>query len=270
MSQRSGQGSGQGRITNLDAPKDSLEGWQPSVVPPLGFELSNPQKLACAFRLLADDGFSENLGGHITWTDRGDGSMWVNPWGLWWSELKASDLCRVDSEARVIEGKWDVTPAVQIHTELHRARPDAQVVIHNHPYWVTVLAALGYLPEIFHQTGCLYDEEMVLVDEYDGSIEDPQSGAQLAAAIGSAHVALLVNHGIIVTGENLELTVYRAASFERQCRLAYHVWLADRAPRLVEKDAREIMKKTLVNRAADIYWAGAVRQLLSRTPEVLR
>lgn len=258
------------RITPSDETSDTLAGWEPSVVPSLGVELSNPQKLACAFRLLADDGFSENLAGHITWTDRDDGSMWVNPWGLWWSELKASDLCRVDSEARVIEGKWDVTPAVQIHTELHRARPDAPVVIHNHPYWVTVLAALGELPEIFHQTGCLYDEEMVLVDEYDGSIEDPASGAQLAAAIGSARVAVLVNHGVVVTGENLELAVYRAASFERQCKLAYHVLLADRDARVVEKSVRGGMQQTLVERAADIYWAGAVRQLLAKTPDILQ
>jgi len=195
--------------------------------------------------------------------------MLVNPWGLWWSELKASDICRVDTKAKVIEGQWDVTPAVQIHTELHRARPDAQVVIHNHPYWVTVLAALGELPEIFHQTGCLFDEDMVLVDEYDGSIEDPESGAQLAAAIGQAHVAVLVNHGVIVMGENLEVAVYRAASFERQCRLAYHVLQAQRSPRVVETTIRSGMQQILIDRAADIYWAGAVRQLLKVTPEVL-
>ena len=254
--------------SSIPEPGDSLEGWQPTCVPDIGTPLSTPQKLACAFRLLADDGFSENLAGHITWTDRADGSMWVNPWGLWWSEVTASDLCRVDAEARVIEGKWDVTPAVQIHTELHRARPDANVIIHNHPYWITVLAALGELPQIFHQTGCLYDGDMILIDEYDGSIEDPQSGADLAAAIGSAPVAVLVNHGVIVTGETLELAVYRAASFERQCRLAYHVLLADREARVVEESTRKGMRQTLIERAAEIYWAGAVRQLLKRSPEV--
>lgn len=243
--------------------------WSPSVEPGIEIDLTNPQRLACAFRWLASDGFSENLAGHITWTDREDGSMWVNPWGLWWSELKASDLCRVDAEARVLEGRWDVTPAVQIHTELHRARADAQVVIHNHPYWVTVLAALGELPEIFHQTGCLFDGDMVLVDEYGGSIEDPESGAQLAAAIGNASVAVLVNHGVIVTAETIELAVYRAASFDRQCRLAYHVLQAQRDARVVEPSIRRDMQNTLVERAAKIYWEGAVRQLLKTAPDVL-
>ena len=77
--------------------------WGPSIVPPLGVELSHEQQLACAFRILDRDGFSENLAGHITWTDRDDTTMLVNPWGLWWSELAASDICRVDEGAEVIE-----------------------------------------------------------------------------------------------------------------------------------------------------------------------
>lgn len=84
-------------------------------------------------------------------------------------------MCRVDANGAVIEGKWDVTPAYHIHTELHRRRPDARVVIHNHPYYVTVLAAVGVLPMIAHQTGSLYDDDLSLVDEYDGEINDASS-----------------------------------------------------------------------------------------------
>ena len=60
-----------------------------------------------------------------------------------WQELTASDICVVDQDAKVVRGRWDVTPAIHIHTELHRVRHDARVVIHNHPYYVCVLAALG-------------------------------------------------------------------------------------------------------------------------------
>ena len=57
------------------------------------------------------------------------------------------------ARARVVRGRWDVTPAIHPHTELHRVRPDARVVVHNHPYYVSVIAALGTLPELVHQTG---------------------------------------------------------------------------------------------------------------------
>jgi ribulose-5-phosphate 4-epimerase/fuculose-1-phosphate aldolase len=244
--------------------------WEPSILPSIGVEMSREQRLACAFRHLDRINFCENLGGHITWADRDDGSMLVNPWGLWWAELSASDICRVSRDGNVIEGTWDVTPAIHIHTELHRSNPDARVVIHNHPYWVTVLAALGDLPEIFHQTGCLFHEEMIFIDEYDGTIEDAESGSALASAIGDHRVSLLANHGVIVTGDSLASAVYRAASFERQCRLAYDVLRSGQTPRPLPHSARQETHDILADRAPDIYWAGAVRQLLKADPGVLK
>lgn len=238
-------------------------------VPPLGVTLSPEQQLACAFRALASDGFSENLAGHITWVDRADGSMLANPWGLWWGEVSASDICRISVSGEVLQGSRDVTPAIHIHTELHQARPDAAVVVHNHPYWSTVLAALGELPEIFHQTGCLFHEEMVFVDEYDGTIETPEMGSALAAAIGDANVALLANHGVIAMGATLAEAVYRAGTFDRQCRLAYDVLRSGRSPRPVPHAERGPLQKTLVERAADVYWAGVVRRVVGSEPRVL-
>ncbi|OBH03756.1 hypothetical protein A5695_09840 [Mycobacterium sp. E1747] len=44
-----------------------LEVWAPSVVPPIGIDLSDEQALAVAFRHLAGIGFAENMAGHITW-----------------------------------------------------------------------------------------------------------------------------------------------------------------------------------------------------------
>ena len=233
--------------------------------------LSPRQQLACALRILANQQFAENLAGHITVLDGAgeENSMLVNPWGLWWSEVAAGDICRIDADGAVIEGEWRVTPAIHIHSELHRAQPANRVVIHNHPYWSTVLAALGHLPEIFHQTGCLFDGDMVFVDEYDGEIADPASGAALAEAVGGAPVALLANHGVLVCGATIEEAVYRAASFDRQCRLSYDVLLAQPGTAGLREDARAPMRQTLLDRAADIYWAGAVRALLRDDPSVL-
>ena len=47
--------------------------------------------------------------------------MWCNPWGVWPEEVRASQVIRLDAAGDVVEGDWDVTPAVFLHTELHRA-----------------------------------------------------------------------------------------------------------------------------------------------------
>jgi ribulose-5-phosphate 4-epimerase/fuculose-1-phosphate aldolase len=238
-------------------------------MPSAGPELTERQKLACAFRILAREGFIENISGHITMRDGTTDHLWVNPWGLWWEEVTASDLCRVDAEARVVEGKWDVTPAIHIHTQLHRRRPDIAVAVHNHPYHVTVLAALGLLPEMVNQTTAMFDGDLVFVDEYTGEVATAELGADLAGRIGSASVIVLANHGVIVTGSSVEEATYRAATIDRQCRLMYDVVTSGRPYTTMPVRLRKPMKASLLERGTDYYWGGAVRALLRDQPEVL-
>jgi len=249
--------------------RGGLSVWSPSVMPDLGVELSDEQAMAATFRVLDGEGFAENMAGHITWQRPGQTNMLVNPWGLWWAELSASDICEVDEDARVVNGRWDVTPAVHIHTELHRVRPDARVVIHNHPYHVSLLAALGQLPDLVHQTGSLFLDDICWVEEYAGEIDSPRLAADLAATIGDASVAILRNHGVIVTGENLAQATYRAASIDRVCRMTYDVLVSGREPLQMNTAAMVGMKESLLERAADVYWAGAVRSVLRADPTVL-
>jgi ribulose-5-phosphate 4-epimerase/fuculose-1-phosphate aldolase len=246
-----------------------LAAWAPRITPPIGVDLTDEQALACAFRILATEGFSENIAGHITWQRPGQDNLLVNPWGLWWSEMTASDVCEVDMDANVVGGRWDVTPAIHIHTELHRARPDARVVVHNHPYHVCVLAAIGVLPELVHQTGSMFAGELRLVEEYTGEVDSPMLGSELAEAIGDATVAILANHGVIVTGATVAEATYRAASIDRVCRLAYDVLVLGRQPLPMAPGLVKGMKASLVERGTDVYWAGAVRSLVRNEPEVL-
>ncbi len=253
--------------------KGGLASWAPRVVPPIGVDLDLRQELACAFRILARGGFGENIAGHITVVADDGRSLWINPWGLWWEEVAASDVCRVSFDGAVVEGRWDVTPAAPIHTELHRARADARVVIHNHPYHSTVLAAVGLLPEIVHQTATMFDGQMVLVEEYTGEIDTPDLGAELAARIGDATVAVLANHGVIVTGATIPEATYRAATIDRSCRLTVDALLlaqaTGRAAQPIAAQLRPAMQRSLVERGPAVFWAGAVRALLRDDPRVL-
>ncbi|MUM19219.1 class II aldolase/adducin family protein [Mycobacterium sp. CBMA271] len=255
---------------NADRVRDGgLKVWGPSVIPPIGVDLTDEQALAIAFRHLATIGFAENMAGHITWQPAGRPGMLVNPWGLWWQELTASDICEVDDNAQVVRGRWDVTPAIHIHTELHRARTDARVVVHNHPYYVSLIAALGELPILVHQTGALFLDDMRFIDVYDGEIDTPSRARDLVERIGNVNLTILANHGVIATGGNLAEAVYRAASVERVCKLAYHVMLTGRKPSEMDRADMYGMRASLIERAADIYWAGAARMTIKADPDVL-
>jgi ribulose-5-phosphate 4-epimerase/fuculose-1-phosphate aldolase len=256
--------------TTTETPVGGRAAWAPRVMPPVGIDLTVPQALAAAFRILSAGGFSENIAGHITVRDDESGNLWVNPWGLWWDEVTASDICVVTPDAEVVGGKWDVTPAIHIHTELHRRRGDAAVVVHNHPYHSTVLAALGMLPDVFHQTGCIFEGELAFVDEYTGEVANAALGADLASRIGDASVVVLANHGVIVTAATIEEATYKSAAVDRQCRLAFDVLLgsgAGRAATTVAPELRAAMKASLLERAAEVFWNGWIRRLLREQPE---
>ena len=235
--------------------------------PGIGHDLTIRQELACALRILAREGWRENLSGHVT-VATGDGGMWCSPWGLWWEEVRASDVLRLDPDGRIVEGPWDVTPAVFLHTELHRVRADARVVVHNHPYYATLLATMGVRPRLVHQNACIFDGELAFVDEY-GGIEDANDGKWLATQVGDASGILLAHHGAIVTAPAIAEACYKATTFERMCRLTFDTIVAGREPNEIPAEARAVLKTTLRQNTPQAYWDGAVRLLLRDEPEVL-
>jgi ribulose-5-phosphate 4-epimerase/fuculose-1-phosphate aldolase len=240
---------------------------EPRPGPGIGRDLTVPQQLACALRILAHEGWCENLDGHVSWSTP-DGSMWVNPWGIWWEEVRASQVIRVDADGNVVEGDWDVTGAISIHTELHRARADATVVVHNHPYYATLLASIGEFPRMVHQNSCVFHDELAFVDEY-ALVEGDADGRWLAVKMGPASAVLLAHHGAIITASTIEDACYRAATFERMCRLTYDVLAAGRTPTEIPPEQRAPLKKLLDEVTGRAYWEGAVRMLIAREPDVL-
>ncbi len=240
---------------------------QPDRGPGLDRELTVREELACALRILATEGWRENLSGHITWSTD-DGGMWCNPWGVWWEEVRASDLIHLDADGTIVDGRWDVTPAVFLHTELHRVRPDAAVIVHNHPYYATLLATMGEAPRLVHQNSCIFDGELAFVDEYSG-VDNTDDGKWLARAVGDASGVLLAHHGAIITAPTIQLACYKAVTFERMCRFTYDTLAAGRQPAELPPDARAALKPALVQNTPDAYWDGAVRRLLRDQPEVL-
>ena len=250
--------------------EDALGGGDFPNAMPEAPDLTVPQQMAVAARLLAHDDYALDVAGHITVVrPDGDGSMWCTPYGLWWRELTASDIIVLDAEGAVIEGRWDVTPAVFIHTEIHKARPDAPVLLHNHPYYGSLLSTLHIAPEIIDQQSCMFDGDVLLFDEYTGGVDDAEGGDYLASAIGQANAVILANHGVLIAGATTAQAAYRAMTFERTCRLNYDALISGQKPVPVPPETRELLKRSINTLSVDYYWGGAVRHLLATEPEVL-
>ena len=123
----------------------------------------------------------------------------------------------------MIEGTRAVNPTIVFHTELHKARPDIRVAVHNHPPYGTIWAAAGELPPLLDQTGANGGGKAVLYREYEGAVNDALVAAKQARAYGDADMAILAAHGTLVTAGTVGLALVRALSFEWRCRKAWEV-----------------------------------------------
>lgn len=189
---------------------------------PLIPDLSARQELALLARALHREGYDDHIAGHITIAEP-DGTFLVNPWELAWDELTASDIIRVDSSGQVIEGEWNVTPAIGLHLAVHRRRHDLRVVLHNHSRWGSVWSALGRVPPVYDQTSGHVDEDPAFYDEYAGTVDGAIEAQAAADALGQGKWALLKNHGVFLVAENVRQAHLRAITLEHRCRLAWHV-----------------------------------------------
>ena len=156
------------------------------ILPPL----TPRAELACLARALYREGYEEHIAGHISYKQP-DGTLLVNPFHLRWDEVRAEHICRIDLDGNVLEGEWFVSLAIQLHLELHKARDDVTVAVHNHPRWGTVWASLQRVPPVHDQTSALVDNEIVLHDDYGKPVGDADEARDVVESLGDAKAALL-------------------------------------------------------------------------------
>ena len=176
--------------------------------------------LAAALRLAVLHELEEGIDNHFTMTVPGrDGQYLILPYGLHWSEAKASDLIVFDEQGRVLEGSGMLELSAQcIHAPLHRLT-GARVVLHTHQTWAMALNMLQdnrLLPA--SQTAAFFMGQIAYDDDYTGLAATLDEGERLAAAMHGKPIVFMKNHGVLVTGDTVAQAYRRLYRLERVCR----------------------------------------------------
>jgi ribulose-5-phosphate 4-epimerase/fuculose-1-phosphate aldolase len=185
-------------------------------------DLSPTEELVVLARALWREGYDDHLAGHIT-IAVGDGTLWCNPWLLTWDELMPEQIIRIDLDGEVVEGDWPAPLGIPLHLALHRARPDVSVAVHSHPLYGVVWADAGELPPVLDQSSALGGGDLVLVDEYAGTVDARDAADEVVAAMGEADLALLAGHGVLVVGTSVRAAHQRAVALEQRCERTWRV-----------------------------------------------
>jgi ribulose-5-phosphate 4-epimerase/fuculose-1-phosphate aldolase len=178
------------------------------------------QRLAGAFRLFSKFGFDEGVAGHITARDpERPECFWVNPFGMHFGQIRASDLILVNEHGDVIEGGKPVnTAAFAIHSSIHKARPDVIAAAHAHSLNGKTWATLGRLLDPLTQDSCAFFEDHVVFSDFTGVVNETSEGARIAEALGPHKAAILQNHGLLTVGQTVEEAAWWFITMERTCQ----------------------------------------------------
>jgi ribulose-5-phosphate 4-epimerase/fuculose-1-phosphate aldolase len=176
--------------------------------------------LAAAHRLAVLHELEEGIDNHFTVTVPGyDDRYLILPFGLHWSEARASDMIVFDESGTTLEGQGVVELSAQcIHAPVHRIC-SARVVLHTHQPWALALNMLKdnrLLPA--SQTAAFLYGHIAYDDNYAGTADSLEEGERLAGVIGDKPILFLKNHGVIVTGDNMAQAYRRLYKLERVCR----------------------------------------------------
>jgi ribulose-5-phosphate 4-epimerase/fuculose-1-phosphate aldolase len=178
------------------------------------------RRLAAAFRLFSRFGFDEGVAGHITARDpeRQD-QFWVNPFGMHFGQIRASDLILVNHQGEVVEGKYPVNVAAfAIHSRVHAARPDVVAAAHSHSMYGKAWATLGRLLDPITQDACAFYEDHGLFEDFTGVVYETSEGERIAQALGNFKAAILRNHGLLTVGHTVEEAAWWFITMDRSCQ----------------------------------------------------
>ncbi len=176
--------------------------------------------LAAAHRLAVLHQLEEGIDNHFTVTVPGaDDRYLILPFGLHWSEARASDMIVFDESGKTLEGEGVVELSAQcIHAPIHRVC-GVRVVLHTHQPWALALNMLKdnrLLPA--SQTAAFFHGHTAYDDDYAGAADSLEEGERLAKVIGDKKVLFMKNHGVVVTGESIAQAYKRLYFLERVCR----------------------------------------------------
>jgi ribulose-5-phosphate 4-epimerase/fuculose-1-phosphate aldolase len=122
-----------------------------------------------------------------------------------------------DYDGKLLEGQGQVPWEVPLFTNVFRARPDIQSVVHVHPPLAVTLSVTGETVKAIHQLSVRFGTG---APTFKGDLITTQElGAGLADALGQERAVLLNGHGAVTVGNDVPDAVATALVMEETARM---------------------------------------------------
>ncbi len=202
--------------------------------------------LAAAFHLAVANNLHEAIANHFSAVLPDGQHFLVNPFGLHFSEITASNLIVCDFNGKVVRGDGEPSASAHhIHAPIHRLISRARVLLHTHQPYATALTMLadGRLEWALHTT-CRFYGRVTYDTDYDGVALSDTVGERMAKILGDADVLFLGNHGVMTAAPTVaqafdDLYFLERAAQTQLLAMSTGRPLAVLAPELIEQVAAQ-------------------------------
>lgn len=177
--------------------------------------------LAAAYRLIAHFGWDDLIFTHLSARVPGeDEHFLINPFGLMFDEITASNLVKVDVDGKaVVPTPYPVNPAgFTIHSAIHTAGNDAHCIMHVHTVTGCAVAAQKRgLLKLTQMAAQVFND--VAYHDYEGVAVVEEEKARLVADMGDKGSLILRNHGLLTVGKDVGEAFLRLYMLQRACEM---------------------------------------------------
>ena len=177
--------------------------------------------LAACYRIIDVIGWSELIFNHITMRLPGpEKHFLINPYGLWYDEVKASNLVKVDINGNLVEeSKWGINPAgYVIHSAIHEAVDGAHCIIHTHTTAGMAISCFDHELKALSIYDSVIDGEIAYHD-FEGVTLFEDEKPRLVKDLGKKKLMILKNHGLLTVGKSIPEAFMYMWRLNRACEI---------------------------------------------------
>lgn len=176
-------------------------------------------QLAACYRIFDQLGWTEMIFNHITLRVPGPQRIFlINPFGLHYSEICASNLVAVDIDGRPVRPTEHAVNRAGFvtHSAIHGHVDAAHCVMHTHTTTGMAVACLekGLSHDSFYGAQLTGN---VAYHAFEGITVNPDERSRMLASIGSRNCVILRNHGLLSWGADIAEAFMWLWTLQRAC-----------------------------------------------------
>ncbi|MEY1662115.1 class II aldolase/adducin family protein [Isoalcanivorax beigongshangi] len=228
-------------------------------------------ELAACYRLVALYGWDDVIFTHISAKVPGTEEFLINPYGLMFEEVTASNLVKINLDGdKLMDSPYDINPAgFTIHSAIHAVREDVGCVLHTHtPAGVGVSAQAGGILPISQQS--LFVLASLAYHDYEGVALREDEKARLQAHLGQAKNLVLRNHGLLTCGRSVAEAFLGMYTLQRCCEIQVQAQAGGGAlipiPQSILDGALQSMREVTKGAGAGLAWPALLRRVQREMP----